>query len=135
MCSVNRKWEKISQRDLDWIHWKSKQTSWKQVMSVVHVLGISSGDLLISRKFKFWSTNICYCLLSAEKKRVWLVNNCKIISIFVLSSNYQIDDMCLKVCCQILLPIVIALLDVFITVRFWDDPTPWIEHTVYILRQ
>ena len=37
--------------------------------------------MLIWQNFKFWSTNICYCLLSApqnqfktEKKRVWLVN-------------------------------------------------------------
>jgi hypothetical protein len=48
---------------------------------VTYVLDISSGDLLIWRNFEFWSTNICYCLLSApqnqfktEKKRVWLVN-------------------------------------------------------------
>ena len=39
-----------------------------------NVLGMSSGDLLIWRNFEFWSTNICYCLLLAEKKRVWLVN-------------------------------------------------------------
>ena len=35
---------------------------------------MSSGDLLIWWNFEFWSTNICYFLLSAEKKRVWLVN-------------------------------------------------------------
>ena len=42
---------------------------------------MASGDLLKWRNFEFWSTNICYCLLSApqnqfktEKKRVWLVN-------------------------------------------------------------
>ena len=36
---------------------------------------MNSGDLPIWRNFEFWSTNICYCLLSAEKKRVWLVKN------------------------------------------------------------
>ena len=39
-----------------------------------NVVCMSSGDLLIWRNFEFWSTNICYCLLSAEKKRVWLGN-------------------------------------------------------------
>ena len=41
---------------------------------LINVVCMSSGDLLIWRNFEFWSTNICYCLLSAEKKRVWLVN-------------------------------------------------------------
>jgi hypothetical protein len=37
----------------------------------LNVVCMSSSDLLIWRNFEFWSTNICYCLLSAEKKFDW----------------------------------------------------------------
>ena len=40
---------------------------------LINVLCMLSGELLIWRNFEFWSRNICYCLLSTEKKRVWLV--------------------------------------------------------------
>ena len=47
---------------------------WLLIFHWTNVVCMSSSDLLIWRNFEFWSRNICYCLLSAEKKRVWLVN-------------------------------------------------------------
>ena len=59
-------------------HWNLNNIN-RKIMFLVICSG--SGDLLIWQNFEFWSTNICYCLLSApqtqfktEKKRVWLVN-------------------------------------------------------------
>ena len=60
------------------VHLKVTIIYWLLLLRCVH--GISSGNLLIWRNFEFWSTNICYCLLSApqsqfktKKKRACLI--------------------------------------------------------------
>ena len=50
------------------IFWEGHNTL-KKPFDITYVLGISSGDLLIWQNLEFWSTNICYCLLSAPQNQ------------------------------------------------------------------